>query len=137
MKKRNLLALCLIALLSIVVFVSCQPDPILDNKAIGKWKAANNLGDQLTLEVENDQTFTMILEQDDITDAFHYFADVLSEPVPNRVEIKVTGEWTASSVSEGKMKITQTGAELSFTAYDKELVLTNIEQHVSITFSRM
>ena len=137
MKKRSLFALCLIALVSILVFVSCMPDPILDNKAIGKWIAQNNLGDKITLDVKDDQTITLTLVQDDIADAFHSFADVLSEPVPNRIEITMHGEWTASSVSEGKIKITETGAELSFTAYDKELTLTNIEQHVSITFSRM
>ena len=137
MKKRNLFALCLIALVSILVFVSCMQDPILDNKAIGKWIAQNNLGDKITLEVKSDQTFTMKLEQD-TSDAFHYFADVLSLSNPDdSIEIKVKGEWTASSVSEGKMKVEETGAELSFTAYDKELTLTNIEQHVSITFSRM
>ena len=46
MKKRNLLMLGLIALMAVVVFVSCMQDPILDNKAIGKWIAQNNMGDR-------------------------------------------------------------------------------------------
>ena len=135
MKKRSLIALCLIALVGIVVFVSCMQDPILDNKAIGKWIAENNLGDKLTLDMRSDQTLTMKLVQD-TTDAFHSYPDVLSADV-NEIEITVNGEWTASSISEGKIKIKETGAELTFTAYDKELIITNIEQHVSITFSRM
>ena len=135
MKKRNLLMLGLIALMAVVVFVSCMQDPILDNKAIGKWIAENNMGDKLTLDMRSDQTLTMKLVQD-TTDAFHSYPDVLSADV-NEIEITVHGEWTASSISEGKIKIKETGAELTFTAYDKELIITNIEQHVSITFSHM
>ncbi len=135
MKKRNLLVLGLIALMAVVVFVSCMQDPILDNKAIGKWIAENNMGDKLTLDMRSDQTLTMKLVQD-TTDAFHSYPDVLSADV-NEIEITVHGEWTASSISEGKIKIKETGAELTFTAYDKELIITNIEQHVSITFSHM
>ena len=85
--------------------------------------------------MRSDQTLTMKLVQD-TTDAFHSYPDVLSADV-NEIEITVNGEWTASSISEGKIKIKETGAELTFTAYDKELIITNIEQHVSITFSRM
>ena len=104
MKKRNLLMLGLIALMAVVVFVSCMQDPILDNKAIGKWQAKDAEGDMVTIDVKSDQTFTMTEVQPGATFALE-------------------GTWNASSVSQGTMTITALKTTFDFTAYDTELTL--------------
>lgn len=137
MKKRNLLMLGLIALMAVVVFVSCMQDPILDNKAIGKWIAQNNMGDKITLDVKSDQTFVMVLEQDGGEEAENYIVLLkLNDDYDDSIKITVDGKWDASSVSEGTMVLDELGTKYTFTAYDKVLTLYNSEMG-SIEFSRM
>ncbi|MBP5161668.1 MAG: hypothetical protein ILP16_01640 [Spirochaetales bacterium] len=136
MKKSNLLVLGLIALMAVVVFVSCMQDPILDNKAIGKWVAQNNLGDKITLDVKSDQTLVMTLEQKDVEgdpDVDFVFLLGLDD---DSLVITVTGTWDATSVSEGTMKLDKLETKYTFTAYDKVLTLYNSEMG-NIEFSRM
>ncbi|MBQ6125226.1 MAG: hypothetical protein IJL13_07480 [Spirochaetales bacterium] len=137
MKKRNLLMLGLIALMAVVVFVSCMQDPILDNKAIGKWIAQNNMGDKITLDVKSDQTFVMVLEQDGGEEAENFIVLLkLNDDYDDSIKITVTGKWDASSVSEGTMVLKELGTKYTFTAYDKVLTLYNSEMG-SIEFSRV
>ncbi|MBQ2049509.1 MAG: hypothetical protein II493_03750 [Spirochaetales bacterium] len=97
MKKNRILLLCLFALISIVVLVSCfQEDPIKDNRVIGTWTATVGQG-TFTLEAKADQTF------------------VWTKTVGS-VETIVKGTWEASSVSEGIFK--KDGVQYAgFTAY--------------------
>jgi len=134
MKKRNLLMLGLIALMAVVVFVSCMQDPILDNKAIGKWIAQNNMGDKITLDVKSGQTLVMTITQGEGEDPKSYM--VLLGLDPEGMTITVTGKWDASSVSEGTMVLDELGTKYTFTAYDKVLTLYNSEMG-SIEFSRV
>lgn len=137
MKKRNLLMLGLIALMAVVVFVSCMQDPILDNKAIGKWIAQNNMGDKITLDVKSDQTFVMVLEQDGGEEAENFIVLLkLNDDYDDSIKITVDGTWNASSVSEGTMVLKELGTKYTFTAYDKVLTLYNSEMG-SIEFSHM
>ena len=137
MKKRNLLMLGLIALMAVVVFVSCMQDPILDNKAIGKWIAQNNMGDKITLDVKSDQTFVMVLEQDGGEEAENFIVLLkLNDDYDDSIKITVYGKWDASSVSDGTMVLDELGTKYTFTAYDKVLTLYNSEMG-SIEFSRM
>ena len=135
MKKRSLFALCLIALASIAVLVSCfMQDPILDNKAIGNWIAKDSTGDTLTLEVKSDQTFKMVLKQN--TTGPTTLSEILSQSTDS-AEIDMTGKWTASSISEGSMIIDYFETQFTFTAYDNELVLYNPQEKLSITFNKV
>ena len=134
MKKRNLLVLGLIALMGIVVFVSCMQDPILDNKAIGKWIAQNNMGDKITLDVKSDQTLVMTVTQGTGENSGSYM--VLLGLEPDGMTITVTGTWDATSVSDGTLKLDELGTTYTFTAYDKVLTLYNKEMG-SIELSRV
>ena len=133
MKKRNLFALCIIAIASVALLASCfMQDPIADNKAIGKWTAQNNMGDKITLDVKSDQTLVMTLEQasgeSDFLESFGLSGDSLV--------ITVTGKWDATSVSQGTMTLDELKTEYSFTAYEDVLTLYN-SQMGKIEFSRM
>lgn len=134
MKKRNLLMLGLIALMAVVVFVSCMQDPILDNKAIGKWIAQNNMGDKITLDVKSGQTLVMTITQGEGEDPKSYM--VLLGLDSDGMTLTVTGKWDASSVSEGTMVLDEFETRYTFTAYDKVLTLYNSEMG-SIEFSHM
>ena len=134
MKKRNLLMLGLIALMAVVVFGSCMQDPILDNKAIGKWIAQNNMGDKITLDVKSGQTLVMTITQGEGEDPKSYM--VLLGLDSDGMTLTVTGKWDASSVSEGTMVLDEFETRYTFTAYDKVLTLYNKEMG-SIEFSRV
>lgn len=101
MKKNRILLLCLFALISIVVLVSCfQEDPIKDNRVIGKWTATKGTG-TFTLEAKSDQTF------------------VWTKKIPGET-IEIEGTWDATSVTEGTFK--KTGSQIAhFTAYGEKL----------------
>ena len=102
MKKNRILLLCLVALISIVVLVSCfQEDPIKDNRIIGKWTAQLGKG-YFTIEAKDDQTFVWTRKVDDETISF-------------------PGTWEASSVNEGVLK--RQGVQFAtFTAYGDEMI---------------
>ena len=102
MKKNRILLLCLFALISIVVLVSCfQEDPIKDNRIIGTWTAEKGTG-TFTLVANANQTF------------------VRTEKLVGE-EIKIEGTWDASSVNEGTLK-KKGGPQIAhFTAYGEKL----------------
>ena len=102
MKKNRILLLCLFALISIVVLVSCfQEDPIKDNRIIGTWTAEKGTG-TFTLEATADQEF------------------VWTKTVGS-VETIIKGTWDATSVNEGTLK-KKGGPQIAhFTAYGEKL----------------
>ena len=102
MKKNRILLLCLFALISMVVLVSCfQEDPIKDNRVIGKWIDTIGGAGTITIEAKDNQTF------------------VWTKTVGS-VETIIRGTWEASSVNEGIFK--KDGVQYArFTAYGEEL----------------
>ena len=113
MKKNRILLLCLFALISIVVLVSCfQEDPIKDNRIIGKWTTTVGQG-TFTIEATADQKF------------------VWTKTVGS-VETIIKGTWDATSVNEGIFK--KDGVQFAtFTAYGDEMIY-NDEDEGKLTF---
>ena len=90
--NKKLLGLCLILLIFVVLVVSCSPDPIKKNKALGTWEyVIEDVYDiTLTLTVtEGNFSLVMTLEGEE-------------DPIGN-----VKGTWTASSVTKGELTVTE------------------------------
>ena len=97
MTKRFIIIALVLVLVCGALFVSCKPDPIKDNKAIGDWfgefwipeeEEGENGGAYLNicLTVKEDKTFE---------GEFEYTSE---KPA------KFTGTWTATSVNKGTLK---------------------------------
>ena len=95
MTKRFIIIALVLVVACGALFVSCKPDPVKDNKAIGEWFGeflipgeGENGGAYLDiyLNVKEDKTFE---------GEFEYTSE---EPA------KFTGTWTATSVNKGTVK---------------------------------
>ena len=116
MTKRFIIIALVLVLVCGALFVSCKPDPVKDNKAIGKWEGelwlpdAGEAGEYLTITmtVKEDKTFAGELEYE------------LPDPA------KFTGTWTATSINKGTLKFdvpeNKGLPELSFYADDTNLI---------------
>ena len=92
MTKRFIIIALVLVLACGALFISCKPDPVKDNKAIGKWEGevwlpdAGEAGEYLTIDitVKEDKTFEGNMEAE--------------------LEAKFTGTWDATSVNKGTLK---------------------------------
>ena len=124
--KKKVLGLCLILLISVVLIVSCSPDPIKKNKAIGTWEMLEE-GE----EPYPDVLYTLTITEGNFTLEIA-MVDV-EEPIGT-----VKGTWTASTTTDGVLKVTEAsgyaeeafpvGTETSFAATDKKLYVEAPEE---------
>ncbi len=116
MKKNRILLLCLFALISIVVLVSCfQEDPIKDNRVINTWTASEGQG-------------TFLLKAD-LNQEFYRTKTV------GKKEETIHGTWDATSVNEGAFYFE--GVKIAtFTAYTDEMLYRDLELGETITYYR-
>lgn len=118
MTKRFIIIALVLVLVCGALFVSCKPDPIKDNKAIGEWfgefwipeEEGENGGAYLDIymTVKEDKTFEGEFEYTSETPA------------------KFTGTWTATSINKGTLKFdvpeNKGLPELTFYADDTNLI---------------
>jgi len=114
MTKRFIIIALVLVLACGALFVSCKPDPVKDNKAIGKWEGevwvpeAGEEGEYFNIEmtVKDDKTFEGIIDAE--------------------LEAKFTGTWTATSINKGTLKFDVVEElelpELTFYADDTNLI---------------
>lgn len=130
MTKRFIIIALVLVLVCGALFISCKPDPIADNKAIGHWfgefwvSEAGQEGEyfNVTLVVNADKTFEATVESEGYG--------------------KLTGTWDATTINKGTLTFKSEKAilgtmnfyadEKDFIAYDEAkggvaLVLNRIE----------
>ena len=112
MTKRFIIIALVLVLVCGALFVSCKPDPVKDNKAIGEWwvniwEIEEQEYEDIQVTVKADKTFEGFVELDE--------------------KAVFSGTWEASSVNTGKLTISD--AEETFTvtmnfyADDKNLII--------------
>ena len=115
MTKRFIIIALVLVLVCGALFVSCKPDPVKDNKAIGDWwtnEWTGEMYDDIQLTVKADKTFEGFIE--------------------GEVKAVFSGTWDASSINKGVLTFTDTketfAVSLNFYADDTNLILYDAKE---------